>query len=140
MLGVFFTRRVRLQTGADLDLTPSAHWPQPLVTGDATPDSGPVMITVEYRVDPAQAAVFLAALRALEPARRRDGAFAWGVFRDAAQPGRFLEYFLEDSWLEHLRHHERVTQTDRELQSRVQSFHVGDAAPLVTHFLAADEL
>jgi MFS family permease len=130
--------RVPLQSAGDLDLTPAAHWPQPVVTGSIEPDRGPVMVTVEYRVDPRRAADFLAALASIAQARRRDGAFAWGVFRDAAEPDRFLEYFFEESWTEHLRHHARVTQADRDVEARVRAFHKGPAAPLVTHYLPAD--
>ena len=110
----------------------------PLVAGAIDTDRGPVMTTVEYRIDPGRAPEFLSALNELAHARRRDGAFAWGVFRDAARPDRFLEYFLEDSWLEHLRHHERVTEVDRDIQARVRAFQVGADAPVVTHYLAAD--
>ncbi len=70
--------------------------------------------------------------------RRRDGAFAWGIFQDAAAPGRIIEYFLEESWLEHLRHHERVTQADRDIQERVHALHIGADPPRVTHYLAGD--
>lgn len=49
-----------------------------------------------------------------------------------------MEYFLEESWLEHLRHHQRVTQADRELQALVQQFQVGTEPPKVTHYLAGD--
>ena len=115
LVGVLMAR-VPLQSAGDLDLTPTAHWPQPVVTGSIEPDRGPIMVTVEYRVDPRRAADFLAALDVLAQARRRDGAFVWGVFRDAAEPDRFLEYFFEESWTEHLRHHSRVTQADRDVE------------------------
>jgi hypothetical protein len=94
------------------------------------------MITVEYRIDPKDAAAFLDALRTLADARRRDGAFAWGIFEDVAVPGRYLEYFMEDSWLEHLRHHERVTQSDRVAQELVHAYQQGEDRPRVSHFLA----
>jgi hypothetical protein len=51
-------------------------------------------------------------------------------------PGRYLEYFMEDSWLEHLRHHERVTESDRVVQELVHAWHQGSDAPRVSHFLA----
>ena len=54
--------------------------------------------------------------------RRRNGAFEWGLFEDAAQAGRFVETFLLDSWMEHLRQHERVTQADRARQETVSRF------------------
>ncbi|HKN10095.1 MAG TPA: MFS transporter, partial [Pseudomonadota bacterium] len=101
--------------------------------------------TVEYRIDPVNRQPFLAALEKLARERRRDGAYAWGVFEDAAAPGRFLETFLVESWIEHLRQHERVTNADRVLQDAVARFHVGDhlgghlsGAPSVTHFIAAE--
>jgi MFS family permease len=137
LIGVL-TGRMPLQSAGDLDLTPAAHWPQPVVSGSIEPDSGPIMVTVEYRVDPRRATDFLSVLEVLAQARRRDGAFSWGVFRDAAESDRFLEYFFEESWTEHLRHHSRVTQTDRDVEARVREFHRGPAPPRVTHYLAAD--
>jgi hypothetical protein len=44
----------------------------------------------------------------------------------------------EESWLEHLRHHERASAADRDVQARLREFHAGSAPPLVTHLLAAD--
>ena len=69
--------------------------------------------------------------------RRRDGAQLWGVFRDAVDPARWLETFTVESWAEHLRQHERVTVSDRELQDVARSFHVGPTRPVVTHYIAA---
>lgn len=138
LLGIVLTRRFHLQGGAELDLAPSSHWPQPIVTANAEADAGPVMTTVEYRVDPAKIQSFMAAIGDLENERRRDGAFAWGIFQDTAEPGRMLEYFIEESWLEHLRHHERVTQADRDIQARVHALHIGSDPPRVTHYLAGD--
>ena len=68
--------------------------------------------------------------------RRRSGATRWGVFRDAADPGRYLEAFVVGSWVEHLRQHDRVSVAEKELQEHVHSFHLGDAPPVVSHFVA----
>ena len=43
-----------------------------------------------------------------------------------------------ESWLDHLRQHERVTEADRRLQAQVHAFHRGDAPPKVTHLIAAN--
>lgn len=59
------------------------------------------------------------------------------VFRDAGKPGCFLEYFLAEGWLQHLRHYERVTEADRLMQANVNAFHVGEGPPRVTHLVAA---
>ena len=113
------------------------HWPAPITVRDVEPDRGPVLVTVEYRIDPRHRDAFLTALERLAQERRRDGAYAWGVFEDAAEEGRFLETFLVDSWLEHLRQHERVTHADRVLEEAVDRFHL-DGEPKVTHLIAAE--
>src|SRR5262245_25132780 len=136
VLALPLTWRWKLQTGAGLDLTPSMHWPEPVVSHDVEPDRGPVLVTVEYRIDPKDREPFLAALDKLAKVRRRDGAYARGVFEDAANKGRMVETFLVESWLEHLRQHERVTNADRVLQDAVHRFHIsGD--PKVTHLIAS---
>jgi quinol monooxygenase YgiN len=135
-LSVPILKRWKLQTAATLDLTPSMHWPEPVVSSDIESDRGPVMVMVEYRINPRDRDAFLAALAKLADERRRDGAFNWNVFEDAAQEGRFVEAFLLDSWLQHLRQHERVSNTDRQLQDAVHGFHL-DGMPRVTHLIAA---
>ncbi len=131
------TWRWKLQTGAGLDLAPSMHWPAPITTQTIDDDRGPVLVTVEYRIRPENRAAFLEAIAKLEHGRRRDGAYAWGVLEDAAEEGRVLEMFLVESWMEHLRQHERVTNADRIVQEAVERFDV-DGDPKVTHFIAAE--
>jgi len=129
--------RWKLQTGARVDFTPSMHWPQPAASHDIEADRGPVLVTIEYHIDPADRVAFVDAVVQLSQERRRNGAFEWGLFEDAAQDGRFLETFLLDSWLEHLRQHERVTQSDRARQETVNRFQT-EGSPKVTHLIAAD--
>jgi MFS family permease len=129
-------RRWRLQTGAGVDLMPSMHWPTPVLSHEIDADDGPVLVTVEYRIDSRNRDEFLAVLERFSHGRRRDGAYAWGVFEDAAEEGRFLETFLVESWLEHLRQHERATHADRLLQDAVHGFQ-REGAPKVTHFIVA---
>ena len=134
---VALTGRWKLQTGAGIDLSPSMHWPAPLTVAPIEQDRGPVLVTVEYRIDPRNRAPFLEALARLEHERRRDGAYAWGMFEDTAEPTRIIETFLVESWMEHLRQHERVTEADRLVEEEVRRFDLsGD--PKVTHFVAAD--
>ena len=128
--------RWKLQTGADVDLMPSMHWPTPVLRQEINVNKGPALVSIEYRIKSQHREAFLNALQRLSHQRRRDGAYAWSVFEDAAEEGRFLEIFLMDSWLEHLRQHERVTHADRALQNAVYGFHV-QGTPKVTHFISA---
>jgi MFS family permease len=118
-----------------VDLTPWVHWklPIPLNEDPATTDMGPALVTVEYDVEPEHQTRFLRAMHNYERIRRRDGAYQWGIFRDLESPNRYLETFLVDSWAEHMRQHERLTQADREVEERVQSLIRG--APTVRHLV-----
>ncbi len=130
------TWRAKLQTGAGLDLTPSMHWPAPIPSGELAYDRGPVLVIVEYRVEQPNQNDFLQAMERLSHERRRDGAYSWYVFEDISKAGRFLETFLVESWAEHLRQHQRVTNADRVLQQVINRYLVG-GSPKVTHYIAA---
>jgi quinol monooxygenase YgiN len=135
LIAIPMTWHWRLHSSAGLDLTPSMHWPEPVLAEELEPSQGPVMVTVEYHVGPANREAFLAALERVAAERRRDGAFAWGVFEDAAQAGRYVETFFVESWMEHLRQHERVTKSDRVQQEKVEALLLSPSK--VTHLVAA---
>jgi quinol monooxygenase YgiN len=135
LAGIPLTRRAHLQTAERLDLTPSMHWPTPVVAEDLAPDVGPVMVMIAYVVDPAHRHAFVDAMSSLARERRRDGAYAWGLYEDTAQPNRLVETFLVESWIEHLRQHQRVTKADEVLQDRAYRCLV--EAPLTTHLVSA---
>jgi MFS family permease len=136
VMAIPVTRAWRLQTGVVDDLSPSMHWPAPITTSAIEPDRGPVLVTVEYHIDPKNRDPFLHALARSARERRRDGAYDWGIFEDPAQEGRFIETFLTDSWLDHLRQHQRVTKADRIAEDVVRRFQVGDG-PTTTHLIGA---
>lgn len=132
------TLRWKLPPADAPDLTPSRHWPAPiLTTEDFEPDTGLTMVEIEYRIDPARQAEFTAALSESARIRRRDGAIFWQHFIDAADPSRNVEVFMTESWLQHLRQHERVTNADQAAETRVRSFHTGDTSVRVIHLVSA---
>jgi MFS family permease len=137
VVAIPLTWRWKLQTGTGADMTPSMHWPTPITAQEIERDRGPVMVTVEYRIRPQDREAFFEAIEQLGYERRRDGAFRWGVFEDAADEGRVIEAFLVASWMEHLRQHERVTNADRIVQECVHRFQMS-GEPKVTHLIAAD--
>jgi MFS family permease len=136
LVAIPLTWRSKLQTGAGLDLTPSMSWPEPIVAEDLQEREGPVMITVEYRVAEKDRDAFLVALERMALERRRDGAYAWAVFEDASEAGRFVETFFVESWLEHLRQHERVTKADSVMQERIERLLLHPAK--ITHLVTAE--
>jgi MFS family permease len=136
VLAVPLTWAWRLQTGPGLDLTPSMHWPEPVVAADVEIDAGPVLVSVQYLVDPEKRDAFLRAVDGVAAERKRDGAYAWGIFQDTADPSRFVETFLLESWIEHLRQHQRVTRSDQLVEQQVRQFLREPVR--VTHLIAAE--
>lgn len=133
--GLAITVRYRLKEGEGLKLEQSMHWPAPRVVHEPSAEEGPVLVTIEYRVNPAQAKDFAEAMAAMKKIRRRDGAIRWGLYRDTSDASRHIETFIVESWVEHLRQHERVTISDQAVQERVNAFHLGPESPAVTHFI-----
>jgi len=135
VLAIRLTRRWNLRTGPEADLTPSMHWPNPVLAGTVEDDAGPVLVTVEYHITAEKREAFLAALARVARERKRDGAYAWGLYEDTAHAGRMLETFLVDSWLEHRRQHQRVTNADRVVEDHVRK--LVSEEPYITHYIAA---
>jgi MFS family permease len=135
VVGLAAVLRYRLPAGEGPDLTPSLHWPIPAVAWELNPEGGPVLVQVEYRIDPKRSAEFASLMETLETIRRRDGAFRWGLFHDVSQPDRWLEIFLVESWSEHLRQHERHTVEDRTVEERIRTVLKPDVPPIVSHWI-----
>jgi MFS family permease len=133
-VGIVF-HRLKLPRG-EADLMASNHWPEPLTAEMVHNDRGPVLVLIEYTVDTLDRVDFLKALARLSSERRRDGAYGWGVTEDAAHPGKMVEWFMVESWAEHLRQHKRVSKADADIQEEVRRFHRGAQPPAVRHLLS----
>lgn len=120
------------------DLDPSLHWAEPELSAPLDQDRGPVIVTATYRVAEEDRPAFLDVLNSLSEERRKDGAYAWGISEDAADPSRFVEWFFVESWAEHLRQHHRVSKADAELQRKLLALHTGPEPPVVTHLIGID--
>ncbi len=135
-LGIIVTTGFRLQKGEAIDNAPSGHWPAPIVDDEPEPDQGPVLVTVEYHIEPEKRQQFLELMQELHRARKRDGAFFWSIFSDVAKPNRIIETFMTESWLEHLRQHERSTNADYILQKSISNISSTTQPPVVEHYVA----
>ncbi len=126
----------KLQRGEAVDLSPSLHWRRPESALDIADNRGPVLVKIEYQIDPKDRERFLRAIDELGHERKRDGAFAWGIFEDLAEFGRFEEGYLIESWLELMHLRERVTNEDRMLEDEISKMLIG---PPHIEFLVAAE-
>lgn len=134
-LAIPLTWGFKLMQAADVDHTASAHWPQPIVSDTVTADRGPVLVTVEYDVDPDDGDAFVAAMLEVRQERHRHGAVGWSLQQDAAAPHLWLETFRHGSWLDHQRQHARVSHAEADSEARARTYHRGPEAPHVRHLL-----
>ncbi len=129
------TRRARVALGAEADVTTGVSLPEFAIAVEPMPDDGPVLIQLEYRIEPDDRTPFLDAIYAIEPVRRRNGASNWRVFRDLEDEGRFIERFVIKSFAEYIRSRARMTVAERELQSRVTRLHRSDVPIRISRFI-----
>jgi len=133
-------RRFHLLEETPLDLSPyRLNRAAPQLVVEPHPDDGPVLVTLEYRIQTQDYAAFTGAIHKVRDMRLRNGAIRWGVFQDARQPERFVETFVVDSWINFLRQRERYSALDRALRDHAWSFHQGESPPSVTYMLYARE-
>jgi len=138
VLGAALAARLRPVADETADHTPARHWPTPVVAGQPSLEAGPIMVQVEYSVEPDCAGGFRSAIAELGRSRRRDGAVEWWLFQDTADPSRFVETWIEETWADHLRNHERVSVAYREIEQRVRDLTRSGTTPMTRHFIAPD--
>lgn len=135
-LVVLATRRLSVEGGADVDYSPAAPRSAPQPATAVGPDEGPVMVTLTYQIDPERAEEFAQVMQRTRRARLRQGALSWGLFRDVAVPGRYVEYFVDENWLEHQRRLERFTAFDAGLREQRMAFHIGAEPPELRRYVS----
>ena len=78
----------------------STAWPSPTVVFEPSPDDGPVLVTVRYRVPEDNRNAFIDAMSAVRRARLRTGGHSWRLYHNIGQPDILLERFTVASWTE----------------------------------------
>ena len=136
IVGLFVTRGRPLEGPEKVDYTPTHPFPEPVPSREMQPDDGPVMVTLEYQIDPARGTEFQSIMAESRGARLRNGALSWGLFEDVQNPGRYVEYFACDTWADYLRQFDRFTAMDQQLQAMRYAFHLGTEPPRISRFIA----
>lgn len=141
LLSIPLSHRFHLRQGTPLDMSPyHFNRPAPEVALEPHPEDGPVLVMIEYRIRAEDYTGFTQAIHQMRQVRMRDGAVRWGIYQDTAQPGRLVETFVTESWLEFLRERERMTASDREIRDKVRSYQQGGAEPVVSYMIYAKEI
>ncbi|MGD8418064.1 MAG: MFS transporter [Pseudomonadales bacterium] len=118
-----------------LNLNPLNRWQEPQIGMEIQPRSGPILVSVEYRIEEARVPEFLEAMTDRHRIRRRDGAHHWALMRDLEDPRRWTETFEMPTWVDYVRLHTRTTHADAPVGDRIRSLHSGPDAPVVRRMI-----
>jgi len=137
LIGLIALRRFVIVDPGNANLSPSMHRPDPTIAFEPEAERGPVLVMIEYSIAPQDTEPFVTAMQPVRLLRLRDGALRWNLFQDTAEPTRWIETILIDSWHEYLRQRARITHADREIENLAQSYHRGPDSIRVSQLIAS---
>lgn len=109
---------VRVEEGSLLE--------DPAVRTPVVGRDGPIVIEIEYKVMEPNSHGFREMMQDVRLVRQRNGAYAWSVARDMADPEKWIERYQFHTWHDYLRQRSRPTQVERALEaSIIKKFHAG---------------
>ena len=97
--------------------------------------SGPIVVTVEYKIHECDVPEFLRAMAERRRIRRRDGARQWTLLRDLADAETWIERYSVPTWIDYIRHNSRLTQEDADVPARLRALHRGSDPPVVQRMI-----
>jgi MFS family permease len=115
-----------------LNLDPLSRWTEPDIAVPIQPRSGPIVITIEYRIDASDIPAFLTEMAERRRIRIRDGARHWSLLRDLGDAELWVERYHVATWVDYVRHNQRRTHADAENLERIAELHKGPR-PLNVH-------
>lgn len=127
--------RFRLAEFGSQDLNPLNQFREPELRLVVKPQSGPIMVMIDYEVEHPNIPDFLAAMTDRRRIRLRDGAQQWALLRDLENPDIWTESYHVPTWVDYVRHNMRRTQSDAAVNERLLTLHRGTARPRVHRML-----
>lgn len=97
--------------------------------------SGPLIVEIEYRVAQDNARAFHKVMQDVQLFRKRNGAYAWSIARDIADPELWTERYHCPTWFDYLRQRNRSTRLERSLDRQATAFHIGSEPVRVRRML-----
>jgi MFS family permease len=130
--------RFPLPAAQRLDLEPLGQWREPRLALPIEGRSGPVVTTIEYRIEEERLPEFLTLMVERRRVRRRDGARHWSLLRDLEVPDVWIERYDTPTWTENVRHNERATNADADIADRLRALNTHDGSPRVHRMIVRD--
>jgi hypothetical protein len=131
VLAVLIGLAWRLPNDVEANLEPLDRWREPSLNLPIQHRSGPIVISVEYRIREEDEGEFLTLMAERRRIRRRDGARHWHLLRDLADPQLWTERYDTPTWLDYMRTAQRITHADARILDRLRELHRGPEPPQV---------
>lgn len=97
--------------------------------------TGPVVVTIEYRIDANDLVSFLKVMAERRKVRLKNGARCWSILRDLSERDLWVERYQCPTWVEYVRHNRRFTFDDHDIGDRIRALHQGPDAPVVRRMI-----
>lgn len=123
--------RFSLPEFGNVNFDPSDPFREPAVALDIRPQSGPIVVEIEYDIAPEDIPAFLRLMAVRRRIRIRDGARRWALRRDLERPEIWSEIYHVPTWVEYVRHLQRRTMADGENSAQLLALHRGADRPRV---------
>ncbi|MDF2983928.1 MAG: transporter, partial [Devosia sp.] len=118
-----------------LDLDPANRWQEPQISLPIEPRSGPIVISIEYKIRPQDVREFLRVMAERKRVRMRDGAREWVLRRDLSETDVWVESYKSPTWTEYARHNQRLTHADEVIGEKLRNLHQGPERPVVRRMI-----
>lgn len=133
--GVMIGLRLPLPEIDSLNLDPLQRWTEPQTRVPIEPRSGPIVITIEYRIPEDRVSRFVAAMSERRRVRMRDGARHWTLLRDLHDPELWVERYHVSTWIDYVRHNQRRTHADAAHSDLIREIRAGQGEPVIRRMI-----
>lgn len=127
--------KMPLANGESLNLAPLNRWREPDTELHIEQRSGPIIVSIAYTIHDNDVPEFLKLMEERRRIRRRDGAHQWRLMRDLANPNIWVEKYQTATWLDYVRHNQRMTHDDARITSAIRALHRGEERPVVSRMI-----
>lgn len=125
----------RLPQMGEENMDQTERWEVPETQVPVEPRSGPIVISISYRIAPSNIIAFLNAMNERRRIRIRDGARHWALLRDLGDEYVWKERYQVPNWADYIRHNQRRTHADSVNSQALMNLHEGSWPPPVTRMI-----
>lgn len=138
MVGILMGFVMPLPALSDDRLEPANTFVEPDVKIDLAKHDRPITIVIHYNIAPADVPQFLDVMKQRRRIRRRDGALRWMLRRDVEHPEHWSESYTAHTWADYVRHNQRRTSADANVQEKLWALHQGERPPVILRMVEWD--